>query len=281
MASSLPLFVETRGRAPGEDVDTFLLIHGFGGSSFSWRTWVPALARRGQVVLVDMKGHGSAPKPDDDRYSPHDHADMIHGLIVERDLRRLTLVGHSLGGGVALLTALRLLDDGDGRLRRMVIVAGASHPQRFPPFVALARHPRLVSALVRLLGTHRMIRFVLRSIVRRPDGVTPSQVEGYAAPLSTPEAMSALITTALQILPDDLEATIERYPLIDVPALLLWGRQDRVVPLSVGESLAEALPRGRLVVLEECGHLPAEELPVESLKALEDFLDANPIAVSA
>jgi pimeloyl-ACP methyl ester carboxylesterase len=273
MAFKLPLHVETQGLAQAEGVDTFVLLHGYGGSSFSWRTWAPTLARLGHVVLVDMKGFGSAPKPDDDAYAPRDHAELVHRLILQRDLRRITLVGHSLGGGVALLTALRLLDDGTRRLDRMVIVAGASYPQRLPPFVGLAKRRRLATALLRGFGARRVVRFVLRSIVRRPDGVTRSQIEGYADPLSTPEARHALIATALRIQPPDLKSTIQRYPEIDVPALLLWGRQDRVVPLAVGESLSRALPQGRMVVLDECGHLPAEELPEESLKVLEAFLE--------
>jgi len=278
MAFNLPLHVETQGLPPDEGVDTFLLLHGYGGSSFSWRTWAPTLARLGHVVLVDMKGFGSAPKPDDDTYAPGDHAELVHRLILQRDLRRITLVGHSLGGGVALLTALRLLDDGTDRLHRMVVVAGAAYPQKMPPFVALARRGRLATGLMRMLGARRVVRFVLRTIVYRPEDVTRSQVEGYADPLSTPEARAALITNALHIQPSDLKNTIRRYPEIDVPTLILWGRQDRVVPLSVGESLSRALPQAQLVVLDNCGHLPAEELPMESAEILEAFLTGRRIA---
>lgn len=277
MAFNLPLHVEAQGLPPGEGVDTFVLLHGYGGSSFSWRTWAPTLARLGHVVLVDMKGFGSAPKPDDGTYAPGDHAELVHRLILQRDLRRITLVGHSLGGGVALLTALRLLDDGTDRLHRMVLVAGAAYPQKLPPFVALAKRGRLAAGLMRLLGARRVVRFVLRTIVHRPEDVTRSQIEGYADPLSTPEARAALITTALQIQPPDLKATARRYAEIDVPTLLLWGRQDRVVPLSVGEALSRALPQARLVVLDACGHLPAEELPLESARILEAFLTGRPL----
>ena len=272
MAFKLPLHVETQGLAQDEGVDTFVLLHGYGGSSFSWRAWTPTLARLGHVVLVDLKGFGSAPKPDDDAYAPRDHAELVHRLVLQRDLRRVTLIGHSMGGGVALLTALHLLDDGAQRLQRMVIVAGTAYRQRLPPLVALAKRPRLARALMRIVGTRRVVRFALRRIVYRPESVTRSQVEGYADPLSTPEARHALIATALRIQPTDLKYIVKRYPEIDVPTLLLWGRQDRVVPLSVGESLCQALPQARLEVLEECGHLPAEEIPAESLEVVEAFL---------
>jgi pimeloyl-ACP methyl ester carboxylesterase len=270
---SLPLYVETRGREPREGVDTFVLLHGYGGSSFTWRHWVDALSARGHVVLVDLKGFGAAPKPNDGRYSPTDQADLVHRLIAQRDLKRVTLVGHSLGGGIAILVALRLLAAPEGRLRRLVIVAGAAYPQRLPPFVSLARHPGLSGLLWRLFGARRIARRVLRTIVHDPSRITIEQIAGYARPLSLRGARSALIASALQIVPDDIEQLVDRYPALRVPTLLLWGRGDPVVPLSVGKRLAAELPDATLVVLDSCGHLPPEELPEESLAALEEFLD--------
>ncbi len=220
-----------------------------------------------------MKGFGAAPKPNDGRYSPADQADLVYTLIKQRALRDVTLVGHSLGGGVALLTALRLLDEGAGRLSRMVILAGAAYRQRMPPVVRLAHWPKLCSLLQRLPGTRFMVRRVLRSIVHDPATVTRSQVEGYADPLRGAAARRALIDMALHIVPPDLDLWVARYPEIDVPTLLLWGDDDRVVPISIGQRLARELPRAQLTILEATGHLPAEERPRESLRVLESFLD--------
>jgi pimeloyl-ACP methyl ester carboxylesterase len=274
-AEGLPLHVETRGRPAGAG-ETFILLHGYGASSFSWRNWIPPLAARGHVVLVDLKGFGRAPRPDDDRYGPSDQAALVHRLVVERDLRDVTLVGHSLGGGVALITALRVLDEEPERLRSLVIVSGAAYLQRMPPFVALARRPRLSGALLRLLGPRFIVREVLRSCVYDVTTVTREQVEGYAAPLRAPHAARGLIRTALCIVPADLDALSARYREIAVPTLLLWGRYDRVVPLGIGRRLARALPNADLVVLEACGHVPAEERPRASVRILEEFLDGRP-----
>lgn len=273
MALNLPLYVETHGHDPAADVDAFVLVHGYGGSSFSWRYWVRPLAARGHVVLVDLKGFGAAPKPDDGRYAPDHQAELVHRLILQRDLRRVTLIGHSLGGGVALLVALRLLDERPPRLARMVLVAGAAYQQRMPPFVKLARHARLSRLLMRLAGPRRIVRRVLRTIVHDPQRITVAQIEGYAHPLETGGAHTALLQSALQIVPEDLGQVVARYPMIDVPALLLWGREDSVVPLTVGERLAQELPDAALVVLDSCGHLPAEEMPDESIAVLQAFLD--------
>ena len=278
MSFDLPLHVETAGREPGDGVPVFLLLHGFGASSFTWRSWVSELSARGHVVLVDMKGFGAAPKPDDGRYQPTVQAELVHRLIAQRDLRRVTLCGHSLGGGVSLLTAIRLLDESrergtPQRLERLVIVSGAAYRQRLPPFVAMARRPRLSAGLLGLLGPRRVIRYVLRTIVHDAEAVTSMQVEGYADPLRTKAARRALLWAAAQIVPPDLDDLAARFPEIDVPTLLLWGRQDRVVPLWVGERLAQELSRAELHVMEDCGHLPQEEHPQATLDLVRTFLD--------
>jgi pimeloyl-ACP methyl ester carboxylesterase len=225
--------------------------------------------------MVDMKGFGRSPKPDDGRYAPDHQAQLVVRLIAERNLDNLTLIGHSLGGGVALLTALQLLADDAPRLKRLVVVAGAAYDQRLPPFVKLADHPRASSLLFRALGARRVVRGVLRSIVHDRARVDDEQVRGYAEPLGTSAAVRALIDSAKQIRPERLEEMTARYRELDVPALLLWGRHDRVVPLWVGQRLARDLPRAHLHVLDACGHLPAEELPEESWAVLEAFLE-NP-----
>jgi len=275
--TDLPLWVETLGHPQDEASETFLLLHGYGGSTFSWRTWAPYLAARGHVVQVDMKGFGRAPKPDDGRYAPADLAEGVRRLILERDLQRLTLVGHSLGGGVALLTALDLLDrEGAQRLHRMVIVAGAAYRQRLPPFVALGRRPRLAHAAMRWLGPRFVVAQALRAIVFESSDITGDQIRGYAAPMGSPEMTRSLLAAARQIVPPDLDSFCIRYPRIKAPTLLLWGRHDPAVPLWVGERLARELPSATLHILERCGHLPAEERPHTSLAALHAFFQAHP-----
>ena len=273
MTGELRLHIERLGQDPAPGVATYLLIHGYGASGFTWRHWALQLAQRGHVVQVDMKGFGQSPKPDDGRYAPSDHAELVHKLVDTLGLQSLTVIGHSLGGGVALLTALRLMDAGASCLERLVIIGGAAYEQRLPPFVGLAERPRLGSFLFRLVGAERVVARVLRSIVHDPSGVSPDQVLGYAGPLRSPEAIRALIDTARQIVPADLHMTTGRYKEIDVPTLLLWGRGDRVVPLAVGERLARAMPNARLHVMESCGHLPAEERPDESFAVVARFLD--------
>jgi len=263
---TLPLHVEEYGEGDRQ----IMLLHGFGATSYTWRGWIGGLAKEQRVWSIELKGHGSAPAPSDDLYSIHDHADLVRRLILQKDLRKLTLVGHSMGGGVALLVALRLLEE--ERLERLVLVSSAAYPQRLPRFIALAGRGRLSEWGLRFCPKRFLIRWVLRSIVFDREGVTDAQVEAYAEPLFSPAHRTALIKTAARIIPPDFADGTRRIPEIDLPTLLLWGKHDRVVPLDVAERLAAALPGAQLEVMEECGHVPPEELPKESLEIVLKFL---------
>ena len=112
-------------------------------------------------------------------------------------------------------------------------------------------------------------------MVHDPSAVTEMQVNGYAAPLQSEGAIRSLMETARQIVPPTLEQLVLRYPELTVPALLLWGKGDSVVPLAVGQQLVQALPDAHLHVLNAGGHMPAEELPEESFAVLSTFLEGS------
>jgi len=264
------------GRKGGGATETFVLLHGYAANSFTWRHWVTALTAGGRVLVVDMKGFGKAPKPDDGKYDPIYFGSLIADFIQRLEAENVTLIGHSFGGGVALLTALALRDRGERCVRRLAVISGAAYRQSLPPFVALAHYPRLCTAVVRLVGPRFIIRRSLLSIVHNRDTISDDQVAAYAEPLYTADGVRALFDVGRQIVPDNIEELSSRYGEIDTPTLLMWGRHDRVVPVAIGRRLAVALPQARLEILDDCGHMPCEELPEESLAILESFLDDHP-----
>mgnify|MGYP006278055695 CR=1 FL=1 len=268
LSSSLPLHRETFG----EGGSPVLLIHGFGTNGHTWNHWIPALSRRHRVVVVELKGFGDAPKPRDDAYGPEDQATLVHHLILQENLRDLTLVGHSLGGTIALLTALKLMEDASPHLTRLVLLAGAAYPLPVSRYIRLAGTPFLGPLLLRLLPSRYVVRKALELAYHDPDRVTQTRVEAYAEALRRPGGRHALSRTARRILPPDASRVTARYPELDIPTLLVWGREDPIVPVQVGERLQDELPRGRLEILEGCGHMPQEEEPGATLEMLLDFL---------
>ena len=267
----LPLDVVTRGEGP-----PLVLLHGFGASRFTFRLWIDELARTHTVHLIDLFGHGTAPPPQDRRYGPLEQAEAVTRWLRAADLRHAVLIGHSLGGGVALLVTLNLMQRSEtDRVAALVSVAGPAYPQAIPAYIGLARIPALGRTLLRLVGVERVVRHVLEHVVFDCDTITDAQIAGYADPLRRPTGRRALIQTARQIVPPGLDELVTRVPSLDLPVLLLWGKHDPVIPLSVGERLERELPHARLVVLERCGHLPPEEVPAESLSAVRTVLDAT------
>ena len=176
------------------------------------------------------------------------------------------------------MVSLALKDQGEQRLHRLVLIASPAYRQRLPPFVALSRRPRLSTFMLGFLGPRRVIRAALKAIVYDRSTITDEQVSAYSKPLESPEGVRALLDVGRRIVPKKLDDFTRRFPEIDVPTLLMWGRQDRVVPLSTAVRLSKDIPRARLEILEECGHLPPEELPEESLAVLQSFLDDSRFA---
>ena len=263
------LHVEQSGEGP-----TLLCIHGFASSSFTWRHIASAFADRFRVWTVDLLGHGLSPKPRGADYSVHEQARLILNVIHEHDMRDLTIIGHSFGGGVSLRIAMDLLGE-PGRLRRLVLIGSVAFKQKLPPFVQVLRRPILGRVLPRLVSARMSGQRALNFAYHDRSRIQPDQVEGWAAPLRLKGTHESLRRTALQILPENLDELTTRYSEVDVPALLVWGRHDRIVPMEIGERLDAALPDSRLHVLENCGHVPHEEIPGQTIEIIDGFLSVT------
>src|ERR1700675_3556499 len=231
------LYVEEQGK--GAPV---LLIHGFGASTYTWRHVAPELAKTHRVIAVDLKGFGQSDKPFDSRYSVFDQAELLAQLIVDKDLRNLTLVGHSFGGGIALLLALEANERLEGRITKLVLLDSIAYPQNIPVFFRLLDVP-LVSRLgVSMIQPSVQTRVALRIAYFDDSKIDQDEVDAYAAPLRTAAGKHAIIYSARQIVPNGLAEISERYKTIELPTLILWCDHDRIVPLEVGLKLRRTLP---------------------------------------
>jgi len=261
------LFYEEDGKGP-----PVLLIHGFGASTYTWRGIAPELAQNHRVIAVDLKGFGQSDKPFDTRYSVFDQAELLAQLIVDRDLHDLTLVGHSFGGGVALVLALSDDERLKGRITKLVLLDTIAYPQDIPVFFRMLDMPLFSHVGVRMVPPAMQTRIALRIAYLDNSKIEDEEVETYAAPLRTAAGKHAIIHSARQIMPEDLNEISERYKSIEMPTLILWCDHDRIVPLDVGLKLRRTLPNSTLKLVEGCGHMPQEEQPAATLDLIRNFL---------
>jgi pimeloyl-ACP methyl ester carboxylesterase len=251
-----------------------LLIHGFGASGFTWSKIVPRLSRDHRIIVIDLKGFGRARKPRDRHYTLRDQAAGVIMIIKALGLESFAMVGHSLGGGVALLTALLIEQQLPGRLDRLALVDTIAYRQTLPYFIRLLRVPVLATLITSLLPKKWMVRLVLDFAYCDRRKIEDAFVDEYARPLYCSGGRAALIATARALIPPDVDELASRYSTIAVPVQLLAGREDRVVPLAVVRRLAGAIPAARLHILDCCGHVPHEEQPEETVSILREFLAA-------
>ncbi len=248
-----------------------IFLHGFGASSYSWRYLVGHFSKEYRTIAIDMKGFGLSGKPDDNRYSARDQALIIKSFIEKNALHDVILAGNSFGGAVSILTALEFSGP-HSPISKMILIDSAGGKQVIPDFIAAMRTPLLNWLLLYMVPPRANVRAILEKVFFDPSKISEEEVRLYASYIRLPGARRALISTARQILPPDLDSLIQRYSEINIPVLLLWGEHDNVVPLSIGKMLAYRMSNAKLVVLPGCGHAPQEECPEQTIKAISDFL---------
>lgn len=253
--------------------DPVVLVHGLGASAAAWRRVAPALAEAGyRVLALDLKGCGLSARPPGD-YSRKALAALVCGFMDNLGVRRArAVVGHSMGGAIALeiattrpeRTDLVAVIDGQGIVHQPWIVQAAAPVSPLVGTLASG-----VTALSPVAPRRFFARMYLRRIFADPMAVTDDLVETYAATADAgyQRAMFAM----MQHLADTADLA-EAIRTLKAPALLVWGKQDPICPVSLGEELYAALPDAELHLIDACGHCPPEERPYETASLLVDFL---------
>ncbi|MCS7235309.1 MAG: alpha/beta hydrolase [Armatimonadota bacterium] len=240
-----------------------LLLHGFPLSSELWEDVAVRLEDRCQVVAPDLRGHGDSDAPPGP-YSMDALAEDVVGLVDALGLDRFVLGGHSMGGYVAFRVAARWPQ----RLLGLVLVATRAEPDTEE---ARARRRQGIER-IRREGGQAFVQDFLPNLVGEHTRTHRPEVLARAWELArrVPDHVLVACLEGMMARPDSR-------PLLqslDLPALVVAGEQDGVVPLASAQAMAEALARGRLVVAAGAGHLPTMEAPEVVASALADFLAA-------
>ncbi len=254
-----------------------VLLHGFGASLESWRDIQPELETHFQLYLLDLKGHGLSSKPRDDEYSLQDQADIVVAFIENRKLSDIVLVGHSYGGGVAIMTYKALLGTGNytSPIRALILIDTASYPQRLPFFVRHLRLPLLSDFILNFIPASWRASYTLHRLFFNRRLVTRARIDRYARFFDLPGAHYALKKCAAQIVPPNASSLISELARHSVPLQIIWGSNDPIIPPSFGERLQHDISGARLKILPTCGHIPQEEKPVDSSRIIITFLGGS------
>jgi pimeloyl-ACP methyl ester carboxylesterase len=260
-------------RREGEG-EVVLLVHGITSSSRTWRSIMPGLGASYDVIAPDLLGHGTSAKPRGD-YSLGAYASGLRDLLVALDIPKVTVVGHSLGGGVAMQFAYQFPE----RLQRLVLVDSGGLGGE----VALALRaatlpgsdyvlPVLFSSPVR--GAGALAGGVLGRLGLRANADVRGLVEGFES-LGDASARRAFLHTARAVIDPSgqrVDARDRLYLSAHVPTMIVWGARDRIIPVAHGRGAHEAMPGSRFEVFDGAGHFPFNDDPERFVALLADFM---------
>lgn len=249
-----------------------ILIHGLGASSYTWREIVPELAKDRRVIAIDLKGFGESDKPLDDRYSIFDQARLIGDYITRNKLHDATLVGHSYGGGVALAVALNLHDNGQSNIEKLILIDSVAYRQPLPFFFRVLRTPVIGEIGLSIIPPELQMERALSIAYYKSEDVSPETVNTYASALHSEGGRHALLHTIDSLDPEQADQVSRRYKELTMPTLVLWCEHDKIIPIKYGKRLAFEMPNAKIDVIEDCGHIPHEEQPKETLVAIQGFV---------
>lgn len=253
-----------------------LLIHGMAGSSATWREVMPALSERYTVIAPDLPGHGESDKPRQD-YSLGAHANALRDLLLALGVERATVVGQSLGGGVAMQLAYQH----PTHCERLVLVSSGG----------LGQEVSWILRALSLPGLEYVMPILFPSFARDAGNLVSRSLQriGLRAPrleeewrsyvsLIDPDTREAFVRTLRAVVNlggQSVSAHDRLYLSARLPTLIVWGERDGIIPVAHAHAAHEAMPASRLAIFEGSGHFPHVEEPLRFVQALTEFMETT------
>jgi pimeloyl-ACP methyl ester carboxylesterase len=264
----------------GGEGPLIVLIHGITGHSAQWEYAIDELADRFTVLAPDLLGHGESAKPRGD-YSLGAYASGVRDILLALGHERATVVGHSLGGGVAMQFAYQFPE----RCERLALVSSGGLGREVNPILRAATLPG--SEIVLPLLTHPRVLALGETVgrvlgaLRLEAGPDLAEVaRGYAS-LGDADARQAFIETMRAVLDvggQRVSARDRLYLAEAMPTLIAWGAHDPIIPSAHGYEAHEAMPGSRLEIFEDAGHFPQLQDPSRFARVLREFIDSTEAA---
>jgi pimeloyl-ACP methyl ester carboxylesterase len=261
-------------RTAGERGPLVLLVHGITGSAAAWDPVTELLARDHRVLVPDLLGHGESAKPRGD-YSLGAHAAGLRDLMIALGEERATVVGHSLGGGIAMQFAYQFAQ----RVERLALVSSGGLGREVGLLLRAAALPGAAQVLPLvaapwLLDAGAAVARGLSRVGLRAGSDLSGMAQGFAS-LGSREARAAFIATVQSVIDPGgqrVDASDRLYLAAEVPTLIVWGERDPMIPAAHARAAHAAMPGSRLELFEQAGHFPFHDDPARFAAVLSDFI---------
>lgn len=243
-----------------------LFLHGFGANTFTWENQMALFAQEGfHVWAIDFLGFGFSDKPLNAEYSLTLYEEQVGAFLKAKGIERAHIVGNSMGGAVALAFANKNRE----KVASLILIAPLAYPVKMPFFYSMGK---MFGNLMMPFFNRGLVYQILKKIYYDPRKITKKAIDAYSEPLEMKGGKEAMIAILQTFDPALLAKLRPSYPEMGLPLLLIWGREDRWIPVSHLSYFSEDFPNGEQAVIPFCGHAPQEERPEEVNQEVLRFL---------
>lgn len=243
---------------------TMVLVHGFLSSTFSFRKLIPLLTSHFNIIAIDLPPFGKTEKSTRFTYSYYNMAKVIIDLLQRLNIQKAYAVGHSMGGQILLYAAKKQPD----LFQKMVLLCSSGYRKRSHPTLFISSYLPYFSLIIRRRLKNKGVWKSLCDVVHDHSLINQEMIKGYVEPFYDNDIFRAL-TKMIRDLEGDLPS--EELQKIQIPSLLIWGEEDRIVPIEIGKRLYQDLPNSDFISLRNTGHLVPEERPHHVSNFIFDF----------
>ncbi|HCX66352.1 alpha/beta hydrolase [Parvibaculum sp.] len=249
-----------------------VLVHGSNASLHTWEPWVEELGDSYRIISMDLPGHGLTGRVPGDDYTREGMTAFVHEVLKTLHVRRFAIAGNSMGGGIAALYTLEHPES----VSALILVDAAGIPvQRDDDDVPLAfrvANMPVVSNVMRYVLPRSLVEEGVRKVFFDQSKVTDEMVARYFDLTLHEGNRDATRMRFASYASRNEKAFADRLGEIKVPVLVLWGDQDGLIPVSAAHEFQKRIPQAELVIFENVGHVPMEEIPEASAAAVRSFL---------
>lgn len=244
---------------------SLLFLHGYLSSTFSFRHLIPLLEKDFNIYALDLPGFGNSEKNTQFHYSLENYAELTARFSQKLNIISCTIAGHSMGGQIALKAARKYPD----LFCNVIGMSTAGYMGKLKPALRLFTYLPLSYIMLEIFFKRKEPFDIIKDVVHHEEFIAEEMIEGYVKPLRD---RSFFRTLALLGRHREGDLGQEELRKISQNVLLIWGEEDKIVPLSIGRRFAKDLPHASLEILPETGHLVPEERPERTAELIRDFI---------